>query len=332
MEPRQNASSENIGASEQNRASEKNAAFKSSCGRVLDGSKWITLNVGGEIFTTTRLTLTNREPDSMLARMFSQDQALASDRDAQGAYLIDRNGRYFRPILDYLRHGNIVYDENVSINGILEEAKFYGLLGMVELIAAKQQKNSVMSRQDFLRALVVSSHEDELRFQGVNLAGMNLSKLDLRSINFKYACLKNCNLSNADLSYCCLERADLRNVNLDGARLHNVQARGADLQNASMKQCDFVDPNGRHSNFEGTNLKGANLEGSMMEGVVLRVSNMKNANLRSCIMSQADISGADLEGCDLTGSNLHNTNLRGANLKDAKLELVITPLHMAQTI
>ena len=32
---------------------------------------WIALNVGGKLFTTTRSTLTNKEPNSMLARMFA---------------------------------------------------------------------------------------------------------------------------------------------------------------------------------------------------------------------------------------------------------------------
>lgn len=33
-------------------------------------SEWITLNVGGKYFTTTRDTLTKKEPMSMLARYF----------------------------------------------------------------------------------------------------------------------------------------------------------------------------------------------------------------------------------------------------------------------
>ena len=41
---------------------------------------WITINVGGKLFTTTRSTLTNKEPNSMLARMFTAGKLKASIR------------------------------------------------------------------------------------------------------------------------------------------------------------------------------------------------------------------------------------------------------------
>ena len=51
--------------------------------------------------------------------------------------------------------------------------------------------------------------------KGINFTNANLSKLDLRYINFKYAVLKNANLSGANLSYCNFERADLCHAVLD---------------------------------------------------------------------------------------------------------------------
>lgn len=154
-------------------------------------SKWVSLNVGGKVFTTTRSTLVNKEPNSMLACMFGQDQQCPSDRDTNGAYLIDRSATYFEPILNYLRHGQLIRDEGCSLQGILEEAKFYGiesLFAPLELeIAAgcRQVEEFPLTRRDVINSILQTSHRTELRFQGVNLAGADLSKLDLRNINFK---------------------------------------------------------------------------------------------------------------------------------------------------
>ena len=49
----------------------------------------------------------------------------------------------------------------------------------------------------------------------MNFTGANLSKLDLRYINFKYAILKNANLTGANCSYCNFERADLCKATVD---------------------------------------------------------------------------------------------------------------------
>ena len=60
----------------------------------------IPLNVGGCSFVTTLSTLT-KDKDSMLAAMFSGRHEL--DTDSEGRYFIDRDGTYFKYILNYLR-------------------------------------------------------------------------------------------------------------------------------------------------------------------------------------------------------------------------------------
>ncbi|CAH0401624.1 unnamed protein product [Chilo suppressalis] len=304
---------------------------------------WITLNIGGKHFTTTRSTLVAKEPLSMLARMFADDNNTylmnPSATDATGAYLIDRSPEYFEPILNYLRHGTVILDKNVNPKGVLEEAVFYGIDSMIPQLnhllgeaTSCLSNNQALTRMDVVRSIIITPTQSELRFQGVNLAGADLNRLDLRFINFKYACLSRCNLSGANLSHCCLERADLSHANLEGAQLLGVKALCANMEGANLKGCNMEDPVGTIVVMEGVNLKGANLEGSNMGGVNLRVATLKNANLQNCDLRAAVLAGADLECCDLSGSDLHEANLRGANLKDAAFELMLTPLHMSQTI
>lgn len=40
-------------------------------------------------------------------------------RDEHGAYLIDRSPEYFEPILNYLRHGQLIINEGINIRGRL---------------------------------------------------------------------------------------------------------------------------------------------------------------------------------------------------------------------
>ncbi|KAM4715023.1 BTB/POZ domain-containing protein KCTD5 isoform 2-T2 [Anableps anableps] len=97
-----------------------------------DNSKWVRLNVGGTVFLTTRQTLL-KEQTSFLYRL-CQQQDLHSDTDETGAYVIDRDPTYFGPILNYLRHGKLVYNKELAEEGVLEEAEFYNITPLIKLI------------------------------------------------------------------------------------------------------------------------------------------------------------------------------------------------------
>ena len=162
---------------------------KIECDTSRQCDDWITLNVGGRHFTTTRSTLTRKEPDSMLGRMFAADSRVApSPRDSTGAYLIDRSPEYFEPIIGWLRHGDLVLNEGVNPRGVLEEVRFYGvqsLVGVLESIVERESLTELelsarpLTRRDVINALIGTSCSTELRFQGVNLCGADLSKVSL---------------------------------------------------------------------------------------------------------------------------------------------------------
>lgn len=49
-------------------------------------------------------------------------------QDEHGAYLIDRSPEYFEPILNYLRHGQLIINEGINIRGNLSSFSFFFLL------------------------------------------------------------------------------------------------------------------------------------------------------------------------------------------------------------
>ncbi|XP_072514798.1 BTB/POZ domain-containing protein KCTD9b isoform X1 [Salminus brasiliensis] len=298
---------------------------------------WLTLNVGGRCFTTTRSTLL-KEPESMLAHMFGDKDVWGNKQDGRGAYLIDRSPDYFEPILNYLRHGQLITNDGINLLGVLEEARFFGierLAEQLEVVIRNSQPaddHSPISRKEFVRFLLATSTKSELRCQGLNFSGADLSRLDLRYINFKMANLSHCNLTHTNLCGTNLERADLSGANLDGANLQGVKMLCTNAEGASLKGCNFEDPAGLKANLEGANLKGVDMEGSQMTGINLRVATLKNAKLKNCNLRGATLAGTDLENCDLSGCDLQEANLRGSNVKGAIFEEMLTPLHMSQSV
>nr|XP_057917786.1 BTB/POZ domain-containing protein KCTD5 isoform X4 [Doryrhamphus excisus] len=107
--------------------------------------KWVRLNVGGTVFLTTRQTLL-KEQTSFLYRL-CQQQYLHSDTDETGAYVIDRDPTYFGPILNYLRHGKLVYNKELAEEGVLEEAEFYNITPLIKLIKERIVERDSKSTQ-----------------------------------------------------------------------------------------------------------------------------------------------------------------------------------------
>ncbi|KAL3148506.1 hypothetical protein ABBQ38_013947 [Trebouxia sp. C0009 RCD-2024] len=104
--------------------------------QVFSGNEQVVLNVGGVKFTTTQLTLQNAPAPSLFAAMFSGRHTLKADQN--GHYFIDRDGRHFHDILNYLRDGMLNYPPDGSDHKYLlelrAEAEYYGLTGLVEQI------------------------------------------------------------------------------------------------------------------------------------------------------------------------------------------------------
>ncbi|XP_041034799.1 BTB/POZ domain-containing protein KCTD21-like [Carcharodon carcharias] len=97
----------------------------------------VSLNVGGTLYTTSSETLT-RYPDSMLGAMFKG--RLGSRRDQSGNLFIDRDGKPFRHILNYLRSSHLDLPEAYRELRLLKrEADFYQIGPLMEELGAQQR-------------------------------------------------------------------------------------------------------------------------------------------------------------------------------------------------
>jgi len=131
-------------------------------------AEWVRLNVGGTVFMTTKTTL-SRDPKSFLCRICQSNDAgessgLGSEKDETGAYLIDRDPKYFGPVLNFLRHGKLVMDKNIVEEGVLEEAEFYNITDLIKLLKERihSRDNSFGKSNGKHVYRVLQCHEDEL--------------------------------------------------------------------------------------------------------------------------------------------------------------------------
>ncbi|KAK3583011.1 hypothetical protein CHS0354_005652 [Potamilus streckersoni] len=126
-------------------------------------SDWIRLNVGGTVFMTTRTTLC-KDHKSFLYRLIQDDPDLNTDKDENGAYLIDRDPSYFGPVLNYLRHGKLVINKDLAEEGVLEEAEFYNITNLIKLVKERIRERDAKQNQTYMKNVyrVLQCSEEEL--------------------------------------------------------------------------------------------------------------------------------------------------------------------------
>ena len=132
--------------------------------------RYVKLNVGGHLFATSLDTLTKQ--DNMLRAMFSGRMDVITDSD--GYILIDRCGKHFELILNYLRDEDTqgllmnLDKSELELYEILKEAKFYCIQSLVNLIEQKVLSNKQMNNAE--------------PYFGSSVVSMITSKIDLIKI------------------------------------------------------------------------------------------------------------------------------------------------------
>jgi len=103
---------------------------------VMSSGDIVTLNVGGRLFTTTRMTLTS-EPESVLGRMFDLSSPIPPARLLDGAFFLDANPDVFEVILDFLRYKSIILPAKLPLEAVLVQARYFGLDDFILRVAER---------------------------------------------------------------------------------------------------------------------------------------------------------------------------------------------------
>jgi len=96
----------------------------------------IKLNIGGQKFCTTKDTLLNSQSSFFIGLLHGN---CGNAIDEKGYYFIDRDGELFTPILSFMRTGELVVPETISMERLLKEIDFYGMDSLLLLL--DQRKN-----------------------------------------------------------------------------------------------------------------------------------------------------------------------------------------------
>eukprot|EP01129_Flabellula_baltica_P007192 TRINITY_DN2767_c0_g1_i2.p1 TRINITY_DN2767_c0_g1~~TRINITY_DN2767_c0_g1_i2.p1 ORF type:complete len:376 (+),score=81.31 TRINITY_DN2767_c0_g1_i2:40-1167(+) len=94
--------------------------------RLIEGkeNRIIYLNIGGYNYTTDLYTIYRHHPNYFVDIIEGEKEVLIDD---QGRYFINRPGKYFKPILEFMIIGEVVIDEEINKKALVREARFYGI-------------------------------------------------------------------------------------------------------------------------------------------------------------------------------------------------------------
>ncbi|KAI2807713.1 hypothetical protein RDWZM_005188 [Blomia tropicalis] len=168
-------------------------------------SDYCKLNVGGTLHYTTVATLT--KTDSMLRAMFNGRNEVLKDDD--GWVIIDRCGKHFGTILNFLRDASVPLPENKrEIQELLIEAKYYLIQDLISicelalekwkedkimdsicsvpLIKSKQQENMLLTTLKPAVKLIINRHNNKYSYTSTSDENLlkNLDLFDKLSLKF----------------------------------------------------------------------------------------------------------------------------------------------------
>lgn len=264
-------------------------------------SEIIYLSVGGVKYETSKDTLCS-DKDSMLSAMFSGRHSLICN--SKGYYFLDRDGKLFRYILNYLRNKEISIprDNSQLIEDLLREAEYFQLESLISVLQDLKRKTE-MPYVSYKELLVIINASRPVQAPFLNMSFLVLKYLDLTAANLQGCDFSNTNIfevnfSHAILSSCIFDHSVVQNSNFTDAIIRKASCISSNFSGNDMKRAVMVE-----SNFTKARLGGAD---------------MRACDLQSANLVDANLLVANMEGCNLLLANIKGANFEGANIKGAK--------------
>jgi uncharacterized protein YjbI with pentapeptide repeats len=159
-----------------------------------------------------------------------------------------------------------------------------------------------------------------LVFDGCDLDGANLSRLELQDAEFRNCSLLETSFYAARLSrskwqrcrggQADFESADMVDARVVGCDFNNTTWRRAKLASATFNECKLTG-----ASFEEVGHLGLSFEQSRLVGADLRRLSFRKAKLVGL-----DFQDADLSGCDFREAILEECSIRNVQMRDARFD------------
>ena len=155
---------------------------------------------------------------------------------------------------------------------------------------------------------------------------INLSGLDLRSIDYKYLNkFIQSNLKEANFEGVVIQDAQFRGANVAGAKFNFATLTDSSFIRAKMNMASFVETELTNSNFYGAKGELVNFEKAFLAGANFKETELLEVQFNGSLLFSANFKdsfllGADFGGAELRNVNFRRTNLTAANFRKANLE------------
>ena len=246
---------------ERDRLKKDKQDFEHRCsegGNIAHRQEPVTLEVGGEKFRTELSTLTKCKESLFPDLVKALERRQESDRDGRQKrdphIFIDRDGRHFRFILNYLRQGEQVMRgaalkkaDKDDLKDILFEVRYYRLTDLERLV---ERKMVALQRPIDFKQLVEGAHcfrkfdtatstkspqaaQDARRYKYITAKDIFLKGENLKGIVFDHVVFEH----GVAFQDCVLTEAKFIQCAFRGA----VNLQNADLFRAKFDHCDGID-------------------------------------------------------------------------------------------